>query len=101
MKAIYDIESIFNKKCVITLCILIEFGAHLCGQNLQVFLDSSSFLLAFSLVASQKMLLFIILPLLAQSMSYEIKATGGGIVKPGQDLELSLVVDKVWDRCRW
>ena len=33
--------------------------------------------------------------------SYEIKATGGGIVPLGTDLELSLVVGKVWDRCRW
>ena len=33
--------------------------------------------------------------------SYEIKATGGGIVPLGSDLELSLMVGKVWDRCRW
>ena len=39
--------------------------------------------------------------LLDFSTGYEIKATGGGIVKIGQDLELSLQVNKVWDRCRW
>lgn len=32
---------------------------------------------------------------------YEIKATGGGVVKLGSDLELSLEVGKQWDRCRW
>ena len=46
-------------------------------------------------------LLIIISFAIAQTLSYEIKATGGGIVKVGQDLQLSLVVDKVWDRCRW
>ena len=48
-------------------------------------------------------LVLIILTLLPFSSikSYEIKATGGGIVPLGTDLELSLVVGKVWDRCRW
>lgn len=46
-------------------------------------------------------LLIVLAFVVAQSLSYEIKATGGGIVKVGQDLELSLIVDKVWDRCRW
>ena len=48
-------------------------------------------------------LVLIILTLLPFSSikSYEIKATGGGIVPLGSDLELSLVVGKVWDRCRW
>ena len=32
---------------------------------------------------------------------YDIKATGGGVVKLGAELELSLEVGKVWDRCRW
>ena len=51
-----------------------------------------------------KMLLFSIILLLVTPLvieSYDIKATGGGVVKPGSDLELSLEVGKVWDRCRW
>ena len=35
------------------------------------------------------------------SESHNITATGGGVVKPGSDLELSLELGKVWDRCRW
>ena len=52
----------------------------------------------------EKMLLFSIILLLVTPLvieSYDIKATGGGVVKPGSDLELSLEVGKVWDRCRW
>ena len=45
------------------------------------------------------LIIFTLLPFLIKS--YEIKATGGGIVPLGSDLELSLVVGKVWDRCRW
>lgn len=33
--------------------------------------------------------------------AYEISATGGGIVKIGDDLQLSLKIGKVWDRCHW
>ena len=39
--------------------------------------------------------------LIKLSFGYEIKATGNGIIKPGTDLELTLVVNKVWDRCQW
>ena len=53
------------------------------------------------LVFTMRPLLIVLAFVVAQSLSYEIKATGGGIVKVGQDLELSLIVDKVWDRCRW
>ena len=45
------------------------------------------------------LIILTLLPFLIKS--YEIKATGGGIVPLGADLELSLVVGKVWDRCRW
>ena len=45
------------------------------------------------------LIILTLLPFLIKS--YEIKATGGGIVPLGSDLELSLVVGKVWDRCRW
>jgi len=50
------------------------------------------------------MLLFSLIFLLVSPLvieSYDIKATGGGVVKLGSDLELSLEVGKVWDRCRW
>ena len=53
------------------------------------------------LVFTMRPLLIVLAFVVAQTLSYEIKATGGGIVKVGQDLELSLIVDKVWDRCRW
>ena len=33
--------------------------------------------------------------------SYNITASGGGVVKLGSDLELSLKIGEVWDRCRW
>ena len=44
------------------------------------------------------LLLLFNIAFLKLSQCYEIKATGNGIIKPGTDLELSLVVNKVWDR---
>lgn len=48
-------------------------------------------------------MLSLLLLLLFYNTSYggKITATGGGIVKPGQDLVLTYHVGKVWDRCRW
>ena len=47
------------------------------------------------------LLLLFNIAFLKLSQCYEIKATGNGIIKPGTDLELSLEVNKVWDRCQW
>ena len=48
------------------------------------------------------MLLFSLIILLIPVLEgYEIKASGGGVVKLGSNLELSLQIGKEWDRCRW
>ena len=44
-------------------------------------------------------LFLILIPSLIES--YNITATGGGVVKLGSDLELSLEIGEVWDQCRW
>lgn len=37
----------------------------------------------------------------AENKTRKISASGGGIVKPGSDLVLTLDVAEVWDRCYW
>ena len=35
------------------------------------------------------------------AVAKEVTATGGGIVKPGDDLVLTYHVGSAWDRCYW
>ena len=37
----------------------------------------------------------------AAAAAKNITATGGGVVKPGDDLVLTYNVGSVWDRCYW
>ena len=37
----------------------------------------------------------------AQGRNKNVTATGGGIVKPGDDLVLTYNVGEAWDRCYW
>ena len=49
----------------------------------------------FNIIRKMFLLLLFNIALLKLSHSYEIKATGNGIIKPGTDLELSLEVNNV------
>ena len=53
------------------------------------------------LAAATTLSLLLLLLGAAEAAAKNVTATGGGIVKPGDNLVLTYHVGEVWDRCYW